>query len=117
MLAGFQTRPIEINILPSSLTMRPSSLGMFEGPYDDTHFSHDHMLEELHAAASIQPHPGFRLPGTSRIDCGELLSDSSSEEEYSWLYDDASLLHHPHENQGTWTKILDPEELKNMDKD
>ena len=81
MLAGFQTRPIEINILPSSLTMRPSSLGMFEGPYDDTHFSHDHMIEELNAVAPVQPPPGFRLSGTSRIDRGEPLSDSSLEEE------------------------------------
>ena len=116
-LACFRTRPIEVNILSSSVTMRPTSIGMFEGPYDETLQSHEEIMEELQAVAPLKPPPRYRFSSRAVTDYGDNNNDSSSEEEYPWLWDDACLLHHPYGIQGTWTKILESDELKYMNKD
>ena len=82
MLVGFQTKPIEFNILPSSVTMRPNTIGMFEGPYDETIQSHEEVMEELQTVAPVQPSPGYRFPSRAAADYGDNNSNSSSEEEY-----------------------------------
>ena len=53
MIVGFQTRPIEVNISRSSEIMWTSSIGMFEGPYEEHPRNYDEVLEELNAVALV----------------------------------------------------------------
>ena len=110
MLAGFQTRPIEVNILPSSSSTRPSNIGVFEGPFEDPLKTQDEVMEELNSVAPVQPPPGYRFPSRKDVDYGDHNSDSTSEEEYPWLFDDAGPLHHPSTSGSTWTQITSPKD-------